>query len=187
MKKDEIDDRLMDALLRGEADGELVGEVEKGMSPKLRRWDWKRMGLAVAAMVLIGLVVMAVVGPKEEVIVATHDVLGEMERANELLELEAEIAAAEEVVEENRKLVETIERVTGRPYFEGSSRSQESSVFLRKNSEEFSSYEALATAQGEEKNSSGGVVSVRKSELGDQNNYGVDGGGEKELGKAIFP
>lgn len=130
MKKEEIDDRLMDALLRGECEKDLAEAARKQSAPKLRTWNWRRSFMAVAAMLMVGVTVGFLVNQEQQAenpgaltnagampLVSKEEMVRSAEK--ELARLDAEIAEQREIVEEKRKVLDTIVRITGRPYFEG--------------------------------------------------------------------
>ncbi|MDQ8192544.1 YfbK domain-containing protein [Roseibacillus persicicus] len=130
MKKEEIDDRLMDALLRGDCEEDLAEAARKQSAPQLRTWNWRRSFMAVAAMLVVGVTVGFLINQGQQTenpgalttaeampSVSKEEMVQSAER--ELARLDAEIAEQREIVEEKRKVLDTIVRITGRPYFEG--------------------------------------------------------------------
>ena len=66
MKKDEIDDRLMDALLRGESQEDLVNEVVERNAAKIRKGNMMRTIFAIAAMVVFAAIGVSVLNQSKE-------------------------------------------------------------------------------------------------------------------------
>ncbi|MGJ8726590.1 MAG: YfbK domain-containing protein [Roseibacillus sp.] len=127
MKKEEIDDRLMDALLRGESDVNLAEGVDTNAKSKVRRGNFVRTVLAVAAMVLFAAIAVLYSKkgqdvPSEPPTLAVESMA---EAEARLAELDALIRAQEEKVEAKRKVLDTIVRITGRPHFHSSSNSSQ--------------------------------------------------------------
>ena len=132
MKKEEIDDRLMDALLRGESEEDFVGGVAEAKATRVKKANAFKAVLAVAAMVLFAAIAVFYQRKQEsteqKTLVAKQADEAQMIRdaEAELAALDAAIQEQEDKVEEKRKVLDTIVRITGRPYFEGSRNSPES-------------------------------------------------------------
>ena len=136
MKKEEIDDRLMDALLRGKSEVDLAEGVDESADSKVRKGSVVRAFLAVAAMVLFAALAIfySQKGQQEgsEASLVTTDSAAKAEAKTKaeaqarLAELDALIEKQKDEVEAKRKVLDTIVRITGRPYFEGSGNSPQS-------------------------------------------------------------
>lgn len=131
MKKEEIDDRLMDALLRGENEEDFVGGVAEVKATRMKKANALRMILAVAAMVLFAAVAVFY-QQKQESMQQKPLTVKRADEAQMRRDVEAELAALDaaiqeqkDKVEQKRKVLNTIVRITGRPCFEGSGNSLE--------------------------------------------------------------
>ena len=128
MKKDEIDDRLMDALLRGESQDDLADGIVRANAAKIRKTNLAKTVLAIAAVILFAAIAVFSTNYSPQESPAEPKLSSkEVRRADvELATLDAEIEAQKAIVEEKRKVLDTLVRITGRPYFEGSRNSPES-------------------------------------------------------------
>ena len=162
MKKEEIDDRLMDALLRGESDVDLAEGVDGGAASKVKRANFMRTILAVAAMVVFAAIAVfsskSSQNKESEAPLAAEDLRANREA--ELAGLDALIKEQEDKVAAKRKVLDTIVRITGRPYFEGSSQTtgtqlkmvaEKNAFEMRKNRDQYKIYlEKLETLDEEQ-------------------------------------
>lgn len=157
MKKEEIEDRLMDALLRGECEEDLGSNVKHEASQNIVRANFVRAVLGIAAVLAMAAAGISVwkknqspEGDASMLTTAHAESVKDAER--ELARLDAEIEKQKARVEAKRKVLNTLVRISGRPYFEGSltssetrkenlTRMAESNAFeMRKNQEQYGVY-----------------------------------------------
>lgn len=122
MKKEEIDDRLMDALLRGECEEDLAVLVTAGREPRFRFIFWKKSLTAIAAMMILGVSCASLWNYwQTEIQLEDQKTTAEeppIATADSLNSLAIEIKKQEDKVAAKRKLLAIINDGKSRPYFE---------------------------------------------------------------------